>query len=150
MKAMFTILLMTFCEFAMAKPTIDVEEMISVGEEIVIESKSPLTQYAVVFEDDGETGYFYGLDRSRKSNPILDALHIYNVKSVIDKDKPSKVQVVWSGDGKKALLVINRYPHAAFDFESSRSYCRTAFPPPDKKWSKFGNEWDDNVLELFK
>ncbi len=129
---------------------IEAEQTIHVGERAVIESDSPATQFAVVFEDDGETGYFYGLDTSAGENPILDALHIYSVAAVSDKDKPSVAQIVWSEDGLKAALVINHYPHAVFDFAAKRGYCRTNFPPPDGNWRKFGREWSDAVIELFR
>lgn len=122
--------------------------MINVGEETVIEDESPKTCFAVVFEDDGETGYFYGLDRSL-DDPILDALHIYNSDAVTDKNIPSKVQILWSQDGLKAALIINQYPHAVFDFEGKRGYCRSNFPPPNECWTKFSHEWDDAARNLF-
>jgi len=130
------------------KSTVTVEQMISVGEETVIEDSSPKTQFAVVFEDDGDCGYFYGLDTALE-NPILDALHIYNSDAVTDKNIPSKVQILWSYDGLKAALIINQYPHAVFDFEAKRGYCRSNFPPPDESWTKFGHEWDDSARNLF-
>lgn len=125
------------------------ETQFTVGAETVLESGSPENSFMVVFEDDGDTGYFYGLDSSRDGNPILDALHIYNVANVTDKHLPSNVQIVWSGDGNKSLLLINGYPHAAFNFVAKRGYCRTNFPPPDKKWTQYSHEWSDGVLELF-
>jgi len=126
------------------------EEALTVGTETVVDSGSPQGRYVVVFEDDGETGYFYALDAVGEENPILDALHIYNVSSVADREILSTLQIVWSVDGLKAALVINRYPHAAFDFEARRGYCRTGFPPPNTDWTQHGHEWDDAVLELFK
>ena len=130
---------------------IEAEETIQVGHETVVPSKSPITQYGVVFEDDGETGYFYGLDTTRNEhNQILDALHIYNVRSVIDKEKPSLVQVVWSEDGLKAALYINGYAHAVFDFAAKRGYCRSNFPAPNEEWTSFGKEWSDAALETFE
>jgi hypothetical protein len=129
---------------------VTVEQTIHVGTKVVIEGVSPSTQYAVVFEDDGETGYFYGLDTRRQDDPILDALHIYNVANVTDRGIPSKIQIVWSADGLKSALVINRYPHAVLDFVANRGYCRTGFPPPDRKWTKHSHEWDDRAIDLFK
>ena len=130
------------------KSTVTVTEEIIVGNEIVIEDQSPTTQYAVVFEDDGETGYFYGLDTTIE-DPILDALHIYNSEQVTDKHLPSTLQVLWSEDGLKAALIINQYPHAVFDFDARRGYCRSNFPPPDGNWTKFSHEWDDSARNLF-
>lgn len=131
--------------------TIEVEETIRVGKEIAISSESPTAEFAVVFEDDGVTGYFYGLDTSQES-PILDALHIYNVSDVMDKDRPSLVQIVWAEDGLKAGLWINDYPHAVFDFAAKRSYCRTNFPNATtaSEWSSFSKQWSDTALELFR
>jgi hypothetical protein len=96
------------------------EQTITVGEPAVVEGPSPSTDFGVLFEDDGTTGYLYGLDFCRQDNPIVDALHIYNVEQVTDRAQPSLVQLVWSPDGLKAALLINRYPHAVFDFEGKR------------------------------
>src|SRR5690606_36714734 len=89
--------------FAMAdEAMIYAETQFTVGAETVLESGSPENSFMVVFEDDGDTGYFYGLDRSRDGNLILDALHIYNVANVTDMHLPSNVQIVRSGDGNKS------------------------------------------------
>ena len=130
--------------------SIQVQKTITVGKSSTIESPSPCTHYSVVFEDDGKTGYFYGLDKSKGDDPICDALQVYNVAAVADRDTPSVVQIAWSHDGLKAVLVINRYPHAIFDFQAKRAYCRTNFPAPDRRWTAFGHEWEDSALNLFK
>lgn len=125
------------------------EQVIMIGQPVVLDSQSPVTTSAVLFEDEGDTGYFYAVDTTRDHDSILDALHIYNVSNVTDKEIPSKVQIAWSEDGLKAALVINDYVHAIFDFESCRGYCRTGFPPNDN-WSAEGHGWDDRALELFR
>jgi hypothetical protein len=125
------------------------EVTLIVGEPIVVECRSPGTKYSVVFEDDGQTGYFYGLDMELIDQPIVDALHINNVSNVTDGDIPSTLQIVWSDDGLKSALVINNHPHAIFDFESKRGYCRTNFPGPDKRWTSFDHPWDDSAMDLF-
>jgi len=116
-----------------------------------VEGPSPSTPFAAIFEDDGETGYFYALDTRQEENPIIDALHIYEVEAVTDKHRPSNVQIIWSLDDRKAALLINDYPHAVFDFDAKRGYCRSGFPPPvgDTGWSADGHEWDDSALQLF-
>jgi hypothetical protein len=124
-------------------------QVIHVGTPVVIKDSSPSTDYAVVFEDDGETGYFYGLDTRIPSDPILDALHIYNVDNISDRDIPSTAKIIWSNDGLKSVLLINAYPHAIFNFETKRGYCRTGFPT-SKRWSKEGHEWNEQALEFFK
>ena len=126
------------------------EETITVGNSVTVEGQSPGQPYAVMFEDDGDTGYLYALDLNKDDNRIVDALQIYNVANVTDREKPSVIQLVWSHDGLKAGLLIDGYPHAVFDFAAKRGYCRTGFPPPSKKWTRHGHEWADAALELFR
>ena len=136
--------------FMMTMPTtLGAEQSFFVGEETFVSSKSPDNNYGVFFEDDGDTGYFYCMDLSRETNQILDAMHIYNVASVVDKHKPSTARIEWSDDGLKSALFINDYAHAVFDFAGRRGYCRTNFPSPNAKWTSFGHEWSDSALEWF-
>jgi hypothetical protein len=123
---------------------------LSVGTSSVIEAPSTKARFVVVFEDDGETGYFYGLDPSLGDEPILDALHIYNVESVKDRDRPSTLQIAWSPSGEHAALLINSHPHAVFDFAGKRGYCRTGFPAPNRDWTSYSHEWDDAALRFFR
>jgi hypothetical protein len=102
------------------------DDMITVGQPVVVEGRARNTHYGAVFEDDGETGYFYGLDFSQQEQPIVDARHIYDIEQVTDRATASVVQIAFSADGLKAALIINKYPHAVIDFAARRSYCRTA------------------------
>ena len=120
------------------------------GEEVFLDSKSASNSFAVVFEDDGATGYFYALDTANEDQMILDAVHIYNVENVADRDKSSTARVIWSASEEQAALLINDYPHAVFDFAAKRGYCRTGFPPPSPNWSSEGHEWDDAAMEFFE
>jgi hypothetical protein len=128
------------------------EEEILVGRDVVVEGTAPDGPFATVFEDDGDTGYFYALDASAKGNRIQDALCIYTVDNVKDREKPSIVKIGWSQDSQKAVLLINSYPHAVFDFSARQGFCRTGFPPPPSngEWSSLGHEWNDSVVALFK
>ena len=128
---------------------VHLSETITIGNPVTLECLSPKTNFGVVFEDDGETGYLYGLDSEDKEQPILDALHIYNAKDIVDKDVSVKVEILWSEDGLKTCLQVNGFPHAVFDFESRKAYCRTNYPPPDRKFTK-SHKWNDEALELFK
>jgi hypothetical protein len=125
------------------------EATLIVGEPMVLHGPSPTASFQVVFEDDGQTAYFYGLDPTREDNPILDGLHIYNVTNVGDADRPSNVEIAWSDDGLKAILLINRHPHAIFDFQSSRAYCRTGLPVPSQGFTS-SHDWDERAIELFQ
>ena len=126
------------------------EETLTVGAPTIIPSDSPDGQHAAFFEDDGERAYFYALDPSRVRNRILDALHIYNVANVVDQHRPSRVSIAWSEDGLKCALLINGYPHAAFDFSVRRGYCRTNSPnfkdPADGSWTTADHSWSDEAV----
>jgi len=107
-----------------------------------------MPQHAVVFEDDGDTGYFYACRAPVESGQICDAVHIYDVANVTDRHKQSELKIGWSPPGTHVLLMINDYPHAVFDFENKRGCCRDDFPPPGDGWS--GHAWDEGMLEAFK
>ncbi len=125
-------------------------ERLMVGSQIIFPCDSPDGRHSAFFEDEGETGYFYALDLLRTHNMILDAVHIYNVANVVDRDKPSQVEIVWSADGLKCALLINDYPHAAFDFSERRGYCRKNFPnfknPKDGSWITADHSWSDEAI----
>jgi hypothetical protein len=125
------------------------KDTLLVGKSSFVQSHSPVGRFAAVFEDDGVTGYFYALDNSLQDNPIIDALHIYNVESVVNREKLSQLHIIWSADGLKTALFINSYPHAIYDFEKMRGCCRTGFPPVDKAKSEMTHEWDDSQMEHF-
>jgi hypothetical protein len=114
---------------------LDLEETFIVGQDTFFDSISPTTSFGVTFEDDLTTGYFYAVD-TQPDLQILDALHIYNVADIIDKDKPSKLQIVWTDDGQIASLLINNYCHAIFDFKEKAGYCRNGFPESNGKWTQ--------------
>jgi hypothetical protein len=128
-------------------PSIGLEEQIRVGDEVVLSSNSSTSNYGVVFEDDGTVGYLYAIEFSGAQNTIVDAMHIYNVSSVVDRDKPSTIRILWSDDGLKAALLINNYPHAVIDFNTRQGFCRNNFPSPDPNWTL--PEWHDQILEDF-
>jgi hypothetical protein len=121
-----------------------------IGSDASLAEDSPSGQYSAVFEDDGETGYFYAVDLTRSDDMILDAVHIYNVANVVDRDRPSTLAIVWSVDGNKCALLINDYAHAAFDFSAKQGYCRTNFPNfPDQTeagWSGADHSWSDDAV----
>ncbi len=123
------------------------EEVIyTVGQEILLSSGVDSSN-AVVFEDNGETGYFYAISRENGIE-ILDALHIYGVGNVVDKDIPSQLKILWTEDEMKAILSINNYYHAVFDFQNQAGYCRNAYPNPHSSWTKVKErKLTDRVIE---
>lgn len=124
------------------------------GDETYFASDSLTPPHSASFEDDGETGYFYALDLTRSENMILDALHIYNVANILDPDRTSTLAIIWSSGGTKCALLINGYPHAAFDFVARRGYCRTNFPNVPNtsplSWENSNHQWSDEAIEWLK
>jgi hypothetical protein len=104
-----------------------------------------------VFEDDLKTGYLYAID-TEKDQKILDAVHIYNVADVIDRNKLSVIQIIWTNNGQIASLLINNYSHAIFDFKNKAGYCRNAFPKSNGEWARDTDRklTDDLISDLFK
>ena len=83
---------------------------------------------SVMFEDDGTTGYFYAL-RPGAEMQLLDALHVYDVADVADRQHPVTVQIVWDAAETAAALLIGGHCHALYDFQRAAGFCRTAYPP---------------------
>jgi hypothetical protein len=118
------------------------------GKELLLGSQSETGEVAVVFEDDGETAYFYACESV--NSPIWDALHIYDAVAVVDREQPSEYKIGWSTAGRQAILMINGYAHAVFDFDRKKGWCRSGFPPCNQAWSLDGHGWDEACLEYFR
>ncbi|HUY94893.1 MAG TPA: DUF2251 domain-containing protein [Terracidiphilus sp.] len=131
-----------------------IERRFKPGVEFLVESDAPGQPFSSFFEDEGETGYFYALDLRRAEDQIVDAVHIYNAASVIDRERDSSLAILWSDDGLKCALLINGYPHAAFDFGLRRGYCRTNFPifkpSASDAWSTSDHSWSDEAVSWLK
>jgi hypothetical protein len=124
-----------------------------VGQPLVVDADSPIGRYATVFEDDGDAGCFYAIDTDvEDGNPVQDALLVYVAADVTDADLQSTLEIGWSRDGLKALLLINDTPHAAFDFERRQGWCLAGLPEAavNKAWSTAPRTWSDAVEALFE
>ena len=129
------------------------EQSFIAGEDTFIESVSSENNYAVVFEDDTETGYFYAIELNRETGgqQILDAVHIYEVDAIEPAKRPGRVNIIWSTDWLRCALLVNNYCHAIFDFANHGGYCRNSFPPPNDIWTKGDRTLTDAMVnELFK
>lgn len=117
---------------------------------------SSVVPWTVVFEDEGAAGYFYACDRSRETQEesILDAMLIYNVSSLQERESERIASVEWSRDGQKAVLYLDGTAQAIFDFEARAGYCRTNFPnfldAGGETWRKSTHAWSDEVLQQFE
>jgi hypothetical protein len=126
-------------------------------------SESPAVPWTVVFEDEGLAGYFYACDRSQQSHDesILDAMLIYNVAALATSDaelnRPTAERIAsveWSRDGSKAVLYLDGFPQALFDFAARRGFCRMNFPnfleENNALWHRDTHAWSDTALAAFE
>jgi len=118
------------------------------GEDTFIESLSPENNYGVVFEDDGETAYFYAVEMDKKGGElkVLDALHVKNSNENETAAGPAQLKIIWSRDWLKCALVIDGYVHALFDFEAQSGYNINEFPPPNSFWTKGDRKLSDEMI----
>ena len=127
-------------------------ESLRVGQPLVVDADSPAGRYATVFEDDGATGCFYAVDTDvEEGNPVQDALLVYVAADVVDAEQDSTLEIGWSDDGLKAMLLINDAPHAAFDFAKRQGWCLSGLPEAavSKTWSQASRAWSEDVEALF-
>lgn len=129
---------------------IDKKAVFKPGVATWVGSRAAQGPYAAVFEDDGETAYFYASHGLDGGVDIQDAVHIYDVVSLTDKTSAAVIEIGWSPAGTQAVLMINDHPHAVFDFEAKKGWCRTDFPPSNGEWSVDGHAWDDGALRFFR
>lgn len=127
------------------------EQAFTAGEDTFVESTSEENNYAVVFEDDTDTGYFYAIEvepGSGRQN-ILDAVHIYNIEEVPSEYRKGILKIIWSRNWLRCALIINNYCHAVFDFENHGGYCRNEFPPPNSIWTQGDRKLTNEMVAAF-
>lgn len=125
-------------------------ETLHVGQNTFIESCPDTVNNAVVFEDNGETGYLYAIWRkSGEGLKILDAVNTYDVARVTDKNIPSEVRIFWNEEFDRVALVINGYCHAIIDFKNKMGFCRTGFPRASQTWPGGRMTLTDKDVEAF-
>jgi hypothetical protein len=127
------------------------EQLLYVGRATLIEGAAPNGEFAAVFEDDGDTGYFYATHGAASEHRIHAAAHIYNVQSISGSGRYVSVKVGWSSDSAKVMLIIDDIPQAVFDFRARQGFCRTGFPcsPSHGDWTMNPHPWSDSVMGLF-
>ena len=126
------------------------DRIFHVGVPFAVTFSAPQGRFGVVFEDDGDTGYAYAIRRRRVRSPeVLDALHLYNVTLVKDRDREHSVEVRWSPDGTRAAVLLNGHVHAAIAFAEQRAGCMNAFPPPSP-WCRSSHQWDPALVEFLE
>jgi hypothetical protein len=116
------------------------------GEDLFIESFAAENSYGVVFEDDGETAFFYAVQKMEGELRILDALHIYEADEEADPLPPAELKIIWSRDWLKCALVIDGHVHALYDLEAHGGYNINEFPPPNDFWTQGDRKLTDQLI----
>jgi hypothetical protein len=146
-----------------SRTTVQIQEEVAmsyrlhVGNPTVFETYADRTPFGAVFEDDGKVAYLYALDTRRSTDCIVDSVWIYDVSALntrpqadgdaLDVFAEHAVDLVWSPDQQRVVLLLDGQPKAAFDFECHRGYCRANFPA-SSAWSPSGHAWDDRVVDF--
>jgi hypothetical protein len=121
-----------------------------------LSSNSQRGPWTVVFEDEGVAAYCYACDRSHETQEaaIMDAMLVYNVSALEDRERERLAAVQWSGDGWRAVLYLDGVAQALIDFQIRQSFCRTNFPnfmeDAGSRWRTASHAWDPARLEQFE
>jgi len=119
-------------------------------------SDSTVNPWSVVFEDEGSAGYLYAYDRSvlTEEQGILDAMLIYNVRSLEEPQRERLAAIQWSRDGMQAVFYIDGTPQGFIDFAARQSFCRSNFPnfmeQKNDLWRKTSHAWDEARIKSFE
>lgn len=117
------------------------------GTAIVLEARSMSEPFTAVFEDDGDTGYFYALDlRGGHAAKIVDGVQIYSVGDGTGT-RTRAIRLEWSADGWRAGLRVDGVLEAVLDFARQRGMCRTGFPPARDPWTRQKALSDHELIE---
>jgi len=119
-----------------------------IGTKLAVQSNAPSNEFAVVFEDDGDTGYFYALAPNEAAGlDLLDAVHVYNAEGEL-RDADIRLEIAWSANSRVAGLRLNASLWALFDFAARTGWSRSNFPPPAGLWQMGGErpDWDDTLI----
>ena len=119
-----------------------------IGEKLVLQVDAPSRLLTVVFEDDGDTGYFYALTPGADGKlELLDALHVYNAEADL-RGKDIQLEIVWTDDSQLAGVRVNASLWALFDFAAQSGWSRSNFPPPAGRWRMSDERpaWDDALI----
>jgi hypothetical protein len=125
------------------------DQVSRIGDKLVMQMDAPSGQVTVVFEDDGDTGYFYALAPTASGElQLLDALHVYNAEADL-RGTDVRFEIEWSDDSKLVGLRVNASLWAFFDFGAETGWSRSNFPPPAGKWRMDGARpaWDDALVK---
>ena len=127
------------------------KESINIGHPLVIESVSPENNNMVVFEDDGETGYFYAATKNEKGEvaQILDMVYIYDTGSVDISKRKTLLSIIWSRNWQQCGLVLGDVCHAVIDFPAQGAYNLAEFPPPNEVWTKQPRKLTKEMVRTF-
>ncbi len=119
---------------------------VTIGEAVIVESRPSEPPFWVTFEDDGETGYLYANDLERgEDDAVFDALHLYDVHDVEERERPRELRFDWSADDQAVALVLDGEAQAMVDFAEPRLMCRTGFPAPGSASPVRTHDWDDGA-----
>ncbi len=124
---------------------------ITPGRHASIRSTSPTKDKEVRLDDYGEKAFWFAIGGSAELGKLelLDALPVY--VQAAGHDQVVTVDIRWSADGLKSVLLVNGQAEAVFDFENEFGMCRMDRPyTEDLPWSGHGKKWNEAILKDFE
>jgi hypothetical protein len=109
-----------------------------------ISERGPDRRFSVAFEDDGDTGYLYGIEAEAEEQRIVDALQVYVVRQADNEQRTHELEFRWADGGSRVGLFIDGQCHAVFDFLARRAACRLGFPPSNGTFTE-SHDWDEGL-----
>lgn len=120
------------------------------GDEAFYASDSPTSTFSGVFEDDGETGYFYAYDRAREEDRILDAMHILRRAQRGRPRDPVRGGDPLVGRRAEGRAADRRLPTRGHRLRRAARLLPQQLPAPRRPWRADERvPWDDSLMRLF-
>lgn len=124
---------------------------IAPGRHVSIRSASPTTDNEVRLDDYGEKAFWFALGGSGEigGTELLAVLPAYSRAN--DAGQRFTVDIRWSADGLKSVLLVNGQAEAVFDFDNEFWMSRMQRPETaDLPWSRRSRKWNEAVLTEFE
>jgi len=103
------------------------------------------SNFGVVFEDDGETGYLYATDKNHKN--IYDALQLYNYGDNNHPKLGETIFIIFNEALKKVGFYYKDKFHAVLDFKNERGSNLLNTPILETAIWKKSHAWGANVID---
>jgi hypothetical protein len=104
----------------------------------------PEVRQALVFEDDGRTGYLYVTNAEYSEAEV--AVHLYDYGDEHQLNRGESALFIWSPSLKKAGFYYRNRFQAGVDFQKHEARSRTGFPPNGMSPWLRDHTWNESIV----